>query len=115
MRTANSNPAATTPEDKMLNAVLGIIGEGGEIAGCGVLSSRFTLNLIDIAIATGEIADAVEKHHYHGHEIDATEMGNTLHELNDALKWTRHWSLESVPTAQHKERQRCSYEHVKRS
>lgn len=84
MRTANSNPAAATPEDKLLNAMLGAIGEGGEIAIYGLLSSEFSTGILNIAHFNGEIADAVKKHYYHGHSIDPEELKSNIREIRQA-------------------------------
>lgn len=58
MRTASSNPRATTTEARLLNAALGLTGEAGEIA------------------------DTIKKHVFHGHELDGN---NLVKEIGDIL------------------------------
>lgn len=58
MRTANSNPLASTAENRLINAALGLCGEAGEIA------------------------DSIKKFQFHGHDLDRDEL---VKELGDIL------------------------------
>lgn len=85
MRTATSNERANTPEQRLLNAALGLVGESGEIADGMTTDSPFVNNVLSLSAHVGMLADMVKKELFHGHDFDYEEMRNTLATLKSVI------------------------------
>ena len=85
MRTANLD---LSPEECLLNAVLGLAGESGEL--CKILSKvslddgdSLMARYILLQAKVGELGDTIKKHVFHGHPIDKP---NLMHITDEVLK-----------------------------
>jgi|GEM_PF-493136 len=70
MRTSTAHDR---PEHRMVNAVLGLAGEAGELAssiGADMNGDPLARELLSLIAAVGAVADRVKKGRYHGHSLD---------------------------------------------
>lgn len=91
-----------SPDNQMVNAVLGLIGESGEL--CNLLHQSSTDNgdsltsrYLLLAGRVGELGDIIKKNMFHGHPVDDIRIMNLSREISDlAFKLSEYCTYRDI-------------------